>query len=111
MDRLEATENVGLSLAQIVRREVALYQAHSSISTFHALLDDDNQHYGIVVVENDHSLEVPVWVFMLARIEADFVVIEEDTSLDKHLYEALIVNGGIPRAKIILAYQGETIPE
>jgi hypothetical protein len=39
------------------------------------------------------------------------VVIDEDTSVDKPLYEALMTNGGVPREKIILAYRGETLPE
>ena len=111
MDRVETGENTGLSLAQIVRREVALYQAHSHISTFYAMLDDENQRYGVVVVENDRSLEVPVWIFMMARVEDEFIVIEQDTSLNKHLYEALMINGEIPREKIILAYKGEKLPD
>jgi hypothetical protein len=111
MDRVEIAENTGLTLAQIVRREVVLYQAHSHISTFYAMLDDENRRYGIFVVENDRSLEVPVWIFMMARVEDEYIIIEQDTSLNKHLYEALMVNGGIPREKIILAYMGEKLPD
>jgi hypothetical protein len=39
----------------------------------------------------------------------DEVIIEEDTTLDKHLVDTLIHNGGIPRDRIILAYKGESV--
>lgn len=111
MDRIIDVEQEQLVLAQVVRREVALYEGTSDISKLHAILDDEHQKYTVLVVENDRSLEVPVWVFIMARVEGDFVIIEEDTSMNKHLYEALMKNGGIPREKIILAYKGETLPE
>lgn len=99
-----------LSFAEIVKREVALYEAEGDFSTFYAMLDDEHQRYGIFVVEDNRSLEVPVWVFIMARVEGDYVVIEQDTSMEKHLYEALMKNGHILREKIILAYQGEQLP-
>jgi hypothetical protein len=46
----------------------------------------------------------------MAKVVDDKVIILEDTT-DKPLYEALMVNGGIPRERIILAYKGETLPE
>lgn len=46
----------------------------------------------------------------MARLVGDYIIIEEDTTLEKHLAEALIVNGGVPRHKIICAYKGETLP-
>ena len=110
MSRINSAEQEHLSLAQIVRREVALYEGTSDFSTFYAVLDDEHDRYGIFVVENDRSLDVPVWVFIMARVEGEYVIIEEDTSMNKHLYEALIKNGNIPREKIILAYKGETLP-
>jgi hypothetical protein len=40
----------------------------------------------------------------------DYVVIEED-STDKPLVDALMVNGDVPREKIVLAYRGEVLPD
>lgn len=46
---------------------------------------------------------------VLARIVGDKVVIEEDAA-DKKLIDALLQRG-IPRSQIILAYSGEPIPD
>jgi hypothetical protein len=46
---------------------------------------------------------------LIVRIVGDFVIIEHDMN-DKPLVDAL-VQAGIPRAQIILAYAGEPIPE
>lgn len=98
------------ALAEITRREVSLYAATSDTAAFYPVLDEEHQTYAVVVIENDRS-QSPAWVFVMARIVGDKVVIEEDTTLDKHLVDALIHNGGIPRDKIILAYKGEPVPD
>jgi hypothetical protein len=51
----------------------------------------------------------PAWVLVMARVVGDTVMIEEDANVEKHLAEALMMNGGIPREKIIQAYQGERV--
>jgi hypothetical protein len=48
-------------------------------------------------------------VGLLVRLVDDWIVIEYDANSDP-LYEALM-QAGIPRERIILAYAGETIPE
>jgi len=98
-------------LMDITRREVSLYAATSDSATFCPVLDDTNRTYAIVVIENDRQMEQPVWVLLMARIVDSSIIIEEDTTLEKHLVDALMHNGGIPREKIILAYQGEKLPE
>jgi hypothetical protein len=98
------------ALAEITHREVSLYAATSDTATFYPVLDDEHQTYAVVVVEHDRS-QSPIWVFVLARIVRDNVIIEEDTTLDKHLVDALIHNGGIPRDQIVLAYKGESVPD
>lgn len=50
------------------------------------------------------------WAVVLARVVGDYVVIDQDTT-DKPLVDALMINGGIPRERIILACAGETLPE
>lgn len=45
---------------------------------------------------------------IIVRVIADTIIIEEDRN-NKPLYEALM-QAGIPREKIILAYAGEQVP-
>jgi len=97
------------TLAEITRRVISLYAATSDTATFYPVLDDDHQTYTVVVVEKERS-QAPAWVFVMARVVDDKIIIEEDTTLEKHLVDALIHNGGIPREKIILAYKGEPVP-
>lgn len=48
-------------------------------------------------------------VSLVVRIEGDVIIIERDQN-EKLLVDAL-VQAGIPRAQIILAYVGEPVPE
>jgi len=98
-----------LNLAEITRREVDLYAGNTHDAKFFAVLDDKHQSYAVVAVP-DKPTERPAWVSVMARVVGDTIIIDEDTSLDKPLYEALMVNGGVPREKIILAYKGEPLP-
>jgi hypothetical protein len=97
------------TLAEITKREVQLYAATSDTATFMPVLDDAHQIYSVVVVERDPALK-PSWVLVMARVEGDQIIIEEDVTLEKHLVDALMVNGGVPREKIVLAYKGEPLP-
>jgi len=96
------------TLVEITRREVSLYAATSDTATFYPILGDTHQIYA-VVVENDRTVS-PAWVFVMARVVGDKVIIEEDATLEKHLVDALMRNGGIPREQIVLAYPGEKLP-
>jgi hypothetical protein len=91
-------------LAEITKREVRLYAATSDDAVFYPILDDANQTYAVVVLEHDPSLR-PAWVLVMARVDGDRIVIEEDATLEKHLVDALVLNGGISRDKIVLAYK------
>jgi hypothetical protein len=92
------------TLAEITKREVRLYAATSDDAMFYPILDDATQIYAVVVLERDPSLR-PAWVLVMARVDGDRIIIEEDATLEKHLVDALVVNGGIPREKIVLAYK------
>ncbi|MBA3868997.1 MAG: XisI protein [Anaerolineae bacterium] len=97
-----------LSLAEISHREVERYVGYSDQSTMYFLSDDDHQVYTVIDIPHiprSYSTEIVV----MARVVGDYIVIDEDTT-DKLLVEALIINAGLPREKIILAYQGELIP-
>lgn len=109
MVRLTADPVVSLSLAQLVRHEVERYKGYSPIAKMFALLDDTNQTYAVVMLENDPAAR-PAFVVVMARVVGEKVIIEEDSTLDKPLVEALIHNAHIPREQIILAYAGEKVP-
>ncbi len=97
-----------LQLKNILKREVAHYLAHSLTSRLYSLFDDEQEHYAIVALPN-LPRPFPSRVVVMARIEGDTIVIEEDIT-DKPLVNALLTNGAIPREQIVLAYAGETIP-
>ncbi|MGB1289143.1 MAG: element excision factor XisI family protein, partial [Aggregatilineales bacterium] len=71
--------------------------------------DDEKQTYAVIIVPEDPE-ERPAYVAVMARVVDDKIIIDEDGTLDKPLYEALMKNANIPREQIILAYQGETLP-
>lgn len=97
------------SLAEITRREVERYAGHSDESNLYLLADEKQQSYAVVDVPHMPRTYSPEIVVM-AHIIGDFIVIDEDTT-DKPLFEALMVNAHIPREKIILAYQNESLPD
>lgn len=72
------------------------------------ILDDEHQIYAINAVGHPNREHVAD-VVVLARIVADQVVIEEDMT-DKPLVNAL-VQKGVARDHIILAYRGEPLPD
>jgi hypothetical protein len=96
--------------ADIVQREVELYNEGTSYKaqTF-AISDRVRQTYAVVVVP-DLPRPFPGRIVVMARIVGDIIVIDEDTT-DEPLVDALMINGGIPREQIILAYEGESLPE
>lgn len=96
-------------LAQLVKREVALYAANSFDSKMYSILDDEQQRY--VVVNAPYNRQPILEIVMMARVVGDKVIIDYDDVFDKKLYKALMVNAKIPRDKIILAYDGEKVPE
>lgn len=96
-----------LSLTEITRREVALYAGYSDQSSLYSILDDTHQIYAVVDVPHwprTYSTEIVV----LARVDGEYVVIEEDTT-DKPLVDALMINANLPRKNIVLAYAGEKL--
>lgn len=96
-------------LAEITRQEVERYVGRSDMSTLYSIMDEDQKLYSVVTVPN-LPRTFPSRVVVLAQVKNDKIIILEDTT-DKPLVDALMVNGGIPREQIILAYQGEQLPE
>lgn len=101
-------DEVHQKISELVKREVERYVAVSDTAEFYMLADDQQQCYSVLIAPHDD--ERPSWVFVLARIVDDFIVIDEDGAIGKLLHQALMVNAHIPREQIILAYKGETIP-
>jgi hypothetical protein len=70
--------------------------------------NDDGSVFTVVVVAHLHGKHHS-GVSVVVRIVDDHVVIERDQN-DKTVLDAL-VQAGIPRQQIILAYAGEPVPE
>jgi hypothetical protein len=97
-------------LAQVTREEVRKYASNgrgANVLLF-PLLDDEHLTFAVIDVDyptrNDFA-----GVVVFARVVQDTIVIEEDLT-DKKLIDALLQQG-VPREKIILAYSGEIVPD
>lgn len=99
-----------VQLNDIVREEVAKYagSGRGINAILFPLLDDARNTYAVNAVDYP-TREDYAMVVVLARVVGDKVVIEEDTT-DKKLIDALLQRG-IPRSQIVLAYSGEPIPD
>jgi hypothetical protein len=98
------------NLLDITREEVRKYASNGrggNILLF-PLLDDERQTYAVVDVDYPTRKDY-AGVVVFARVVGEKVVIEEDTT-DKKLVDALLQRG-IPRAQIVLAYEGEITPD
>jgi hypothetical protein len=99
-----------VELKSIVREEVEKYAGDGrgiNLLLF-PILDDVRQTYTVAAVDYPQR-ETYASIVVLARVVGDQVIIEEDTT-DKKLIDALIQRG-IPRTQIVLAYAGESLPE
>jgi hypothetical protein len=97
-------------LKEIIRAEVAAYAGNGRGANVIAfpILDDERQTYAVIAVDYPTREEIAL-VVVLARIVGEQIVIEEDTT-DKKLVAALLQRG-IPRSQIVLAYANEPIPD
>jgi hypothetical protein len=96
------------TLAEIVRREVEAY-AGAGIRGEGMTVSDDTRHRYAVIAVLEQRDQNPLWAVVMAQIIGEHVIVLEDRT-DKPLVDALMVNGGIARDKIVLAYAGETLP-
>ena len=99
MDRIE-------TFTAVLRHEVADYVRPSPNSTAYYLDNLEQQSYAVVIVPEPN--DGPSMVMVMARIVDERIVIEADIT-NKPLFEALM-QAGIPREQIILAYEGEMLP-
>lgn len=94
----------------ILREEVQKYAAGgrgANVLLF-AINDDTQQIYAVNAIDYPARKDI-AGVVVLARIADSKVVIEEDMT-DKKLVNALLQRG-IARENIVLAYEGEAIPD
>ena len=96
------------AVTDIVRREVRKYAANGegANTLLFPLLDEKYKTYGVLATDYPQRSQSALFVVVMARVIDDTVIIEEDTT-ERPLVDALVAKG-IPRAKIILAYAGET---
>ncbi len=99
-----------ISLVDILKNELNWYANTIGYkSTAHLFCDEKSQKYVIVTVDDYDSPNLDkIAAMIMAHIEGDYIVIDGDNT-DKPLYEGLM-QAGIPREKIILAYAGERVP-
>jgi sulfur carrier protein ThiS len=97
-------------LKQTLREEVEKYAAggRGANLLLFAILDDEQGIYAVNAVDYPQRQEV-AGVVVLARVVGNRIVIEEDMT-DKKLDHAL-QQRGILRDQIVLAYEGEPIPD
>jgi hypothetical protein len=96
-------------LTTIVQREVEDYAGPAYKAKTYYIEDPKRLIYTVIIVPDDnYPLNLKAGVTVMARIIGSLVVIDQDIT-DRPLYEALI-EAGIPRQQIVLAYTGELLP-
>jgi hypothetical protein len=94
------------TLKDILRIAMMGYARKGLNSQSYFTHNDDNTLFSVITMVQGKNSS---FISLLVRIVADTIVIERDQN-DKPLVDALIQTG-IPRSKIVLAYAGEPIPE
>lgn len=93
-------------LLKIVKEEVRKYGGSGLNVKLFPVLDDEQAYYAVTAVGYPQRKH-PMNVVVMARVEGEMIIIEEDRS-DKPLVDALLQRG-IPRQQIVLAYVGEAV--
>lgn len=92
-----------------ILRDTLLGYAGKGLNDYSYLTVDDQQQVFAVVDFGWYKDERIADAGLIVRLEGDYIVIERDVN-DKVLVDAL-VQAGIPRQQIILAYAGESLGE
>jgi hypothetical protein len=93
-------------MKRILRDTISEYACEGLNGYTYMTSNDEQTKHTIVAVVHDDNIP-PVFTNLIAHLEGDMIVIYHDAN-NKPLVDALVQNG-IPRDKIILAYAGETI--
>lgn len=95
------------TLQEMVKQAVFGYAGGGSNLLTFPMLNEEYQVYAVTIIDYPiHKRDAGILV--MARIDGDQVIVEEDTT-DRPLLDALI-QAGVPREKIVLAYAGEAVP-
>lgn len=90
----------------ILQKTLNDYAGEGLNSYAYLMNNADNTAFAVIASASVRGKPV-VNTGVLARVENDMIIIERDMN-DKQVVDALVQNG-IPRNKIILAYAGETL--
>lgn len=96
------------TLKQIVREVVAGYAGKALNGYSYLTQSDEGDVYTVVDIARVKQQHIS-GVSLVVRIVNDKVIVERDQN-DKPLVDALM-QAGIPREMIILAYAGENVPD
>jgi hypothetical protein len=96
------------SFKQTVKKVVAGYVT-TVIGGFSFLTHNEDDTAFVVTVVSKFQGKRIVNPSLIVRIEGDLVIVERDQN-DKIVKDALL-QAGVPRERIILAYAGEAVPE
>lgn len=96
------------SLTAVLIQELDKYTGVGLNAIGIPIYDHERRYYTVTVIDYPKR-KYPAGLAILARIADDKIIIEEDRT-DKKLVDALLQQG-VPREKIILAYAGEPVPE
>ncbi len=94
------------SLRDAVRTVMSGYARKGLNSHSYLTRNEDDMILSVVTVPSGKSNS---FVSLLVRVLAETVIIERDQN-DKPLVDALM-EAGVPRNRIVLAYAGEPVPE
>jgi sulfur carrier protein ThiS len=97
-----------MDISKIVLREVNEYAGEALNGHSYLMRDTAGERLSILDIGVFNGQRV-TGVSLVVLISGDKVIIEQDRN-DKPLVDAL-VQAGIPRSQIILAYNGEPVPE
>lgn len=97
------------TLREDVRKAVERYAVKGINSDAYLTVSPDGDLLTVIDFAHDNKGRRFVATSLVVRYTDEFVIIQHDDN-NKPLVDAL-VQGGVPRAQIILAYAGETIPE
>lgn len=95
-------------LNQILKQAVAGYAGEALNGYSYVTSTTDDMMFTVVSVGNIHGQHI-VDVGLIARILNQKIIIEHDVN-DKPLVDALL-QAGVPRQQIVLAYAGEPVEE
>ncbi len=96
------------TLKEIIHREVTTYVSRGANGYSYLIENPEQTAWTVVFVLNLDGKRI-VRTGLIVRYLNDRVLIEQDTN-EPPLVDAL-VQAGVPRSQIILAYAGEPVPE